>query len=84
VLFVNHSPPLTLVLIDAVIPLSKKIRDCGVFGPTSDENLNYATNNRNTWVKEGEAIVADMLTRVEREYEEGILPPEVEVWDDTP
>jgi hypothetical protein len=84
VLSVNHSHPLTLVLIDAVIPLSKKIRDCGVFGPTSDENLNYATNNRNTWVKEGEAIVADMLTRVEREYEEGILPPEVEVWDDTP
>jgi hypothetical protein len=77
--FANHSPPWTLVLIVAVIPLSKKIRDCGVFGPTSDENLNYATNNRNTWIKEGEAIVADMLTRVEKEYEEGILPP----WDDT-
>ena len=23
-----------------IIPLSKKLRDCGVFGPTSDENLN--------------------------------------------
>lgn len=72
-----HHSPVTLVFIDAVIPLSEKIRDCGVFGPTSDENLNYATTNRNMWVKEGEAIVVDMLMGVEREYKEGI-----QVWDD--
>merc|ERR1712084_65420 len=48
-----------------IIPLSKKLRDCGVFGPTSDENLNYATNNRAMWEKEGEAIVADMIIQVE-------------------
>ena len=53
----------------AVIPLSKKLRDCGVFGPTSDENLNYATNNRNMWVKEGEEITRKMLEKIEREYE---------------
>jgi hypothetical protein len=29
------------------------------------------------WVKEGEAIVADMLIRAEGEYKEGI-----QVWDD--
>ena len=28
-----------------IIPLSKKLRDCGVFGPTSDENLNYAVSS---------------------------------------
>lgn len=53
-----------------IIPLSKKLRDCGVFGPTSDENLNYATNNRNMWVKTGEEITKKMLERVESEYDE--------------
>ena len=48
-----------------IIPLSKKLRDCGVFGPTSDENLNYATNNRAMWEKEGKEIVAEMLRKVE-------------------
>jgi len=56
-----------------IIPLSKKLRDCGVFGPTSDENLNYATNNRNMWVKEGEAITKSMLKEVEEEYAKGLL-----------
>lgn len=56
-----------------IIPLSKKLRDCGVFGPTSDENLNYATNNRNMWVQEGESITKQMLLEVEEEYAKGIL-----------
>ena len=47
-----------------IIPLSKKLRDCGVFGPTGDENLVYALNNRAMWEKEGKAIVAEMLQRV--------------------
>lgn len=51
-----------------IIPLSKKLRDCGVFGPTSDENLNYATNNRNQWEREGQVITQQMLEEVEREY----------------
>ena len=51
-----------------IIPLSEKLRDCGVFGPTSDENLNYATNNRNMWLKEGEEITKDMLKRAEAYY----------------
>ncbi|CAB9522519.1 Receptor-type guanylate cyclase gcy [Seminavis robusta] len=51
-----------------IIPLSQKLSDCGVFGPTSAENLNYARNNRNMWVKEGEAITAEMLAKVEQEY----------------
>eukprot|EP00934_Nitzschia_sp_Nitz4_P004372 Nitzschia sp. Nitz4//scaffold277_size25017//9057//13286//NITZ4_008346-RA/size25017-snap-gene-0.31-mRNA-1//1//CDS//3329545341//4362//frame0 len=46
-----------------IIPLSKKLRDCGVFGSTSDENLNYAVRNRAMWEKDGQAIVAQMLER---------------------
>ncbi|CAB9522416.1 Receptor-type guanylate cyclase gcy [Seminavis robusta] len=53
-----------------IVPLSKKLRDCGVFGPTSDENLNYANSNRGKWEKEGEELVSQMLEEVEAEYDE--------------
>ena len=29
-----------------IIPLAKKLRDCGVFGVSCDEYLNYAMKNR--------------------------------------
>lgn len=29
-----------------IIPLAKKLKDCGVFGVSSDEYLNYAQRNR--------------------------------------
>jgi len=51
-----------------IIPLAKKLRDCGVFGPTSDENLNYAKSNKAQWEKEGHSIVAKMLAKAEDEY----------------
>ena len=51
-----------------VIPLSKKLRDCGVFGPTSDENLTYARSNRSMWVKDGVSIVKEMLTNAEASF----------------
>lgn len=51
-----------------IIPLSQKLRDCGVFGPTSDENLDYAKSNRSMWEKEGKAIVAEMLQKVENKH----------------
>jgi len=44
-----------------VIPLAKKLKDCGVFGVSSDECLNYALENRRLWVDKGEAITAEML-----------------------
>ncbi|CAB9520220.1 Receptor-type guanylate cyclase gcy [Seminavis robusta] len=62
-----------------IIPLSRKLRDCGVFGPTSDENLNYATNNRNMWMQEGEELVKGMLQRAEAEYPAPEMCPEDEV-----
>ena len=46
-----------------VIPLAKKLKDCGVFGVSSDEYLDYATANRNEWEEKGEAIVKSMLEK---------------------
>eukprot|EP00980_Cylindrotheca_fusiformis_P011114 scaffold2555_cov82-Cylindrotheca_fusiformis.AAC.1 len=40
-----------------IIPLTKKLHSCGVFGVSSDEYFNYATANRDEWAREGEAIV---------------------------
>ena len=48
--------------------MAKKLRDCGVFGPTSDENLNYAKSNRSQWEREGRAIVSEMVHKAEEEY----------------
>ena len=41
-----------------IIPLAKKLKDCGVFGVSSDEYLGYAVNNRREWEKKGAEIVA--------------------------
>jgi hypothetical protein len=35
-----------------------------VFGVSSDEFLNYATQNREEWASKGESIVAEMAARV--------------------
>jgi hypothetical protein len=40
-----------------LIPLAKKLRDCGVFGVSSDEYLNYANANRKEWEIKGSEIV---------------------------
>lgn len=44
-----------------VIPLAKKLGDCGVFGVSSDEYLNYAKQNRKEWAAKGRQIVAEMM-----------------------
>lgn len=51
-----------------VIPLSKKLSECGVFGVSSDENLNYATENRRNWVTHGKDVVANLLRKAEARY----------------
>jgi len=48
-----------------IIPLSKKLSDCGVFGVSSDEYLNYALRNRKEWELKGEAIVAGMVKKMQ-------------------
>jgi 3'5'-cyclic nucleotide phosphodiesterase len=40
-----------------IIPLAKKLKECGVFGVSSDEYLNYATQNRDEWERRGREVV---------------------------
>jgi len=44
-----------------IIPLAKKLKDCNVFGVSSDECLNYAIQNRAEWEVRGEAAVQEMM-----------------------
>ena len=44
-----------------VIPLAKKLKECGVFGVSSAECLNYALLNRQEWVDRGKEIVAEYM-----------------------
>ena len=48
----------------SIIPLAKKLKDCGVFGVSSDEYLNYAMRNREQWECFGEELVAMMVERL--------------------
>jgi 3'5'-cyclic nucleotide phosphodiesterase len=49
-----------------VIPLTKKLKDCGVFGVSSDEYLNYALHNRDEWEAKGQEIVHQYLDDFEK------------------
>jgi hypothetical protein len=48
-----------------IIPLAKKLEECGVFGVSSDEYLNYAIQNRAEWEHRGEEIVKELVKQVE-------------------
>jgi hypothetical protein len=53
-----------------IIPLAKKLQDCGVFGVSSDEYLNYALENRREWASKGEEVVQKMMSKHMIEDEE--------------
>lgn len=40
-----------------VIPLAKKLKECGVFGVDCEQLLDYASQNRAEWQKKGDDIV---------------------------
>ena len=44
-----------------IIPLAKKLKECGVFGVSSDEYLNYAMQNRNEWKDREQELVKEMV-----------------------
>ena len=52
-----------------VIPLAKKLSQCGVFGVSSDEYLNYAESNRNEWEARGNEVVKELAEIAEAKYE---------------
>ena len=46
-----------------IIPLAKKLKECGVFSVASDEYLNYAMTNRREWELKGREVVAGYLSK---------------------
>ena len=49
-----------------VIPLAKKLQECGVFGVASDEYLSYSTQNRAEWEEKGDEIVKGYVAKYRR------------------
>ena len=62
-----------------IIPLAQKLKECGVFGVSSDEYLNYAIQNRSEWATRGEEIVqsfvhsATPMLKEEREAQKAVF-----------
>ncbi len=48
-----------------VIPLANKLKNCNVFGVSSDEYLGYAIRNREEWAERGEGIVKSLIWEIE-------------------
>jgi 3'5'-cyclic nucleotide phosphodiesterase/Adenylate and Guanylate cyclase catalytic domain len=56
-----------------VLPLTKKLAECGVFGVSSSEYLDYATKNRHEWERRGNAIVDRMVEEARARGQEGFV-----------
>jgi len=44
-----------------VIPLARKLKECNVFGVSSDEYLAYAMKNRAEWAERGQKILEEII-----------------------
>jgi len=55
-----------------IIPLAKKIKQCRVFGVSSDEYLSYALQNRTEWKDRGKEIVDELARKMEAVHQAGI------------
>jgi Adenylate and Guanylate cyclase catalytic domain/3'5'-cyclic nucleotide phosphodiesterase len=53
---------------ELVLPMATKIRDCGIFGTSSDEMLDFAMKNRFLWRESGAASVKQMAELADRSY----------------
>ena len=51
-----------------IIPLATKLKECGVFGVSGSEYLQYAKSNRLEWQTRGKEIVMEMKHRVLQKY----------------
>ena len=50
-----------------IIPLARKLQDCGVFGVSSSEYLNYALQNREEWELRGREVVEEMVANIQEQ-----------------
>jgi 3'5'-cyclic nucleotide phosphodiesterase len=62
-----------------VIPLARKLKDCGVFGVSSDEYLNYAMKNRVKWESRGEEIVFELTERENKRWNDKESDDEIQM-----
>jgi class 3 adenylate cyclase len=46
-----------------IIPLARKLDECGVFGVSSWEYMSHALENRQEWASKGRAIVQDLIMK---------------------
>ena len=51
-----------------MIPLAHKLKECGVFGVSSAEYLQYAVENRAEWGRKGEEVCKQMVSRYDEIY----------------
>jgi hypothetical protein len=49
-----------------IIPLANKLKECNVFGVSSDECLNFALRNRAEWADRGEEIIEEMVEELNK------------------
>ena len=60
-----------------IIPLAKKLKECDVFGVSSDEYLNYASANRQEWLSKGKQIVVGYVEKYQMTKDvNGVAPSE--------
>jgi len=59
-----HSYTRQSIIFSLSTALAKKLKDCGVFGVSSDEYLNYAMQNRQEWEVKGLQIVEEYQERL--------------------
>lgn len=52
-----------------IIPLANKLKECNVFGVSSDEYLTYAMQNRKEGKERGQNIVAEMAAAIATTYQ---------------
>jgi 3'5'-cyclic nucleotide phosphodiesterase len=51
-----------------IIPLANKLKDCGIFGVSSAEYLDYAIKNRNEWEIRGQEVLSEMIEKAETKF----------------
>jgi hypothetical protein len=51
-----------------IIPLAEKLKECGVFGVSSNELLHYAQNNLAMWEQHGKDVVQELTKAARRDY----------------
>jgi len=56
-----------------IIPLAKKLGECGVFGVASFEHLGYAERNRREWQDRGQQIVAEYIEEAKELYKRKMM-----------